>query len=66
MEDRAADIQAQIDTVIARLKKIQKGIAGSRQPASQLELAELQDLGREYARLQQQLADWYDTDSARG
>ena len=61
MSDRATQLQAQIDAVIKRLQKIQRGIAGSRQPASQLELATLQALGRDYARLQQQLQDWYET-----
>ncbi|MCO6413055.1 MAG: hypothetical protein J5I92_09955 [Thiogranum sp.] len=64
MSDRATQLQAQIDAVIKRLRKIQRGIAGSRQPASRLELAALEELGRDYARLQQQLQEWYATSQA--
>lgn len=61
MNDGAIQLQAQIDAVIERLRKIQRGIAGSRQPASRLELGALEELGREYAGLQQRLEEWYAT-----
>lgn len=59
MKDREAQLQMQIEQVIGRLQKIQGQIAGSRQPASRIELETLQELGRSYAQLQQQLQDWY-------
>ncbi len=59
MDHRAAQLQERIDAVIRRLQHIQRGIAGSRQPASRLELEALEALGRDYARLQRELHDWY-------
>ncbi len=43
--------QEQLEHVIARMRKIQRAIKASRQPPSMLELQALKDLGREYARL---------------
>ena len=40
-----------LGTVIARMQTIQRAIKSSGQPASMFELQELQDLGREYARI---------------
>jgi len=53
--DRGIRLRAQIDEVIAGLKKIQKQIGDSRQPASMLELEALKELGRRYAALDQEL-----------
>ncbi len=50
-----AELREQIDAIIAGLKKIQKQIAGSRQPASMLELEAVKELGRRYAALDQEL-----------
>ena len=59
MKNREAELQMQIDQVIGRLQKIQRYIAGSRQPATRIELERLQELGRSYEQLQRQLQDWY-------
>ena len=40
-----------LGAVIARMQAIQRAIMSSGQPASMFELQELQDLGREYARI---------------
>jgi len=55
---RPEELRKQIDDVIARLKKIQKAIAGSRQPASTLDLESMKELGRRYATLDKELKDW--------
>jgi hypothetical protein len=60
MRDRGVELQLQIDQVIERLQEVQRHIAGSRQPASRIELQTLQELGRSYAQLHSQLQDWYD------
>jgi hypothetical protein len=49
--------QTRLEEIIRRMQKIQRSIKASRQPASRLELMELKDLGREYARIIEQLAD---------
>jgi hypothetical protein len=49
--------QARLEEIIRRMQKIQRSIKTSRQPVSRLELMELKDLGREYARIIEQLAD---------
>ena len=57
--------QTRLEEIIRRMQKIQRSIKASRQPASRLELMELKDLGREYARIIEQLADltgWVWTD----
>jgi hypothetical protein len=59
MKNREAELQMQIEQVIGRLQKIQRYIAGSRQPATRVELERLQELGRSYEQLQRQLRDWY-------
>jgi hypothetical protein len=59
MKNREAELQMQIAQVIGRLQKIQRYIAGSRQPATRIELQQLQELGRSYEQLQRQLQDWY-------
>ena len=59
MKNREAELQMQIEQVIGRLQKIQRYIAGSRQPATRIELQQLQELGRCYQQLQRQLQDWY-------
>jgi len=46
--DGQPELRAQIDAVVARIRHIQRRIAGSGQPASQLELHELQRLGQRY------------------
>ena len=49
------NLRKKIDDVIERLLIIQHTIAGSRQPASQFEIAELKELGERYADLNQEL-----------
>lgn len=56
--ERKAQLREQIDEIIARLKKIQKQIGGSRQPASMLELETLKELGRRYAELDRELKSY--------
>jgi hypothetical protein len=55
MIGRKAQLRRKIDDVIERLQIIQHTIAGSRQPASQFEIAELKELGERYADLNQEL-----------
>jgi len=55
-----AELQGQLEEIIRRMQKIQRSIQSSRQPASRLELMELEDLGRKYARIIEQLADLSD------
>jgi len=55
-----AELQGQLEEIIRRMQKIQRSIQSSRQPASRLELMELEDLGRKYARNIEQLADLSD------
>ena len=52
MKNREAELQMQIEQVIGRLQKIQRYIAGSRQPATRVELQRLQELGHSYELLQ--------------
>ena len=59
------EAQEQLERVIARMQVIQRAIRSSRQPASMFELQELKDLGREYARLVDELANTL-TDPSRG
>ena len=51
------EIQGKLERVIARMQSIQLAIKSSGQPASMFELQELKDLGREYARLVDELAN---------
>ena len=57
------DPQTRLEEIIRRMQKIQRSIKASRQPASRLELMELGDLGREYARIIEQLAKLQDADT---
>lgn len=52
-----ADDQQRLETVISRMQKIQRAIKASGQPASMLELMELKQLGNEYARIIERLAN---------
>ena len=56
------ELQARLEAIIGRMQKIQRAIRASGQPASMRELMELQDLGREYARIVERLAN-PDTDT---
>ena len=60
-----SDAKEQLERVIARMQVIQRAIGASGQPASMFELQELKDLGREYARLVDELANTL-TDPSRG
>lgn len=51
------ELQTRLEEIIRRMRQIQRTIKASRQPASRLELMKLKDLGREYARIIEQLAD---------
>jgi len=51
------ELQEKLARVIARMQAIQRAIKSSGQPASMFELQELKDLGVEYARLVDQLAN---------
>lgn len=57
-----SELQARLEIIIRRMQKIQRSIKVSRQPATRLELMELKDLGRQYARIIEQLADLPDED----
>lgn len=50
------ETQERLERVIARMQAIQRAIKSSGQPASLFELQELKDLGREYARIIDELA----------
>jgi hypothetical protein len=52
------EIENRLERVIARMQAIQRAIKASGQSASMFELQELKDLGREYARLVDDLADY--------
>jgi hypothetical protein len=58
----AAELQERLEEIIRRMQKIQRAIRASRQPVSRLELMELRDLGGEYARIIEQLAELPDAD----
>jgi hypothetical protein len=51
------DNQKRLGKIIKRMRKIQRSIKASGQPASMRELTELKDLGREYARIIEQIAN---------
>ena len=51
------ELQARLEAIIGRMQKIQRAIRASGQPASMRELMVLQDLGREYARIVERLAN---------
>lgn len=49
--------QQRLEQVILRMQNIQKNIKASAQPPSMLELSELKELGNEYARIVDFLAN---------
>lgn len=49
--------QQQLEQIILRMQNIQKAIKASAQPPSMLELSELKELGNEYARIVDFLAN---------
>ena len=49
--------QQQLEQIILRMQNIQKDIKASAQPPSMLELSELKELGNEYARIVDFLAN---------
>ena len=51
------ETQEKLERVIVRMQTIQRAIKSSGQPASMFELQELKDLGREYARVIDELAE---------
>jgi len=51
------ELQARLESIIDRMQFIQRAIKASGQPASMGELSELKKLGREYARIIEQLAN---------
>jgi hypothetical protein len=60
MSDRGDTAQASvilqnIETLIARMQKIQRAIGSTGEPASQLEIEELKELGQHYTQLVKQL-----------
>jgi hypothetical protein len=57
MECRETELRRRIQQVTARMREIQRGIAGTRQPATAIELETLEQLGRSYAELRRQLED---------
>jgi len=50
------DDHERLEEIIRRMRKIQRAIKASRQPASMLELETLKSLGRDYARTVARLA----------
>jgi hypothetical protein len=52
-----SETQQHLEKVIARMQSIQRAIKSSGQPASMFELQELKDLGAEYAKIVDSLAD---------
>jgi hypothetical protein len=54
--DRDA-LQVRLESIIDRMQSIQRALKASGQPASMGELSELKKLGREYARIIEQLAN---------
>lgn len=53
----AGDTEQELERVIERMQQIQRAIKASRQPPSMLELEQLKQLGRDYARLIDRLAN---------
>jgi hypothetical protein len=51
------DHAQQLERIIHRMQQIQRAIRSSRQPPSMLELEELKSLGRDYARIIDQMAN---------
>jgi hypothetical protein len=57
LEPTSATPVEELERIVARMQKIQRNLRASRQPASMLELEELKELGRAYARIVDRLAD---------
>lgn len=57
IEPTSATPVEELERIVARMQKIQRNLRASRQPASMLELEELKELGRAYARIVDRLAD---------
>jgi len=57
MKSESTTPAQELERIIRRMQKIQRAIKASRQPASMLELEELKDLGRQYARIIDRLAN---------
>ncbi|HPE60499.1 MAG TPA: hypothetical protein PLB10_09180 [Thiolinea sp.] len=57
MNEEYGNLSGQLHSVIRQMQKIQKGIAGSRQPASMHELDQLVRLGQEYTAITNRLAE---------
>lgn len=51
------EAEADLERVVSRMKRIQHDISRSGHPASIMQIEELKDLGREYARIIDRLAD---------
>jgi hypothetical protein len=51
------DAERQLEDIIRRMQAVQRAISASGQPPSMFELTELKQLGREYARIVEQLAN---------
>ena len=56
-QEEGQNNQERLEKIIKRMRKIQRSIKASGQPASMLELMELKDLGLEYARIIERLAN---------
>jgi hypothetical protein len=56
------ELRTRLGKIVRRMQRVQQSIQASRQPASRFELIELENLGREYARIVQQLADLQEAD----
>ncbi len=50
------EVEKDLERVVSRMKQIQRDIGRSVHPASVMQLEELQELGREYARIVDRLA----------
>jgi hypothetical protein len=51
------ELRTRLGRIVRRMQRVQQSIQASRQPASRFELMELENLGRQYARIVEQLAD---------
>lgn len=49
------EAEAELERIIGRMQELQRAIATTGQPASFLQLEELRELGREYARIVERL-----------
>ena len=53
----SCEAEQDLERVVSRMKQIQRDISRTIHPASILQLEELKELGREYARIIERLAD---------